>query len=248
MKLFDCDAIKHFPNLVYVDISKNAIEDISPLSHLLAMTHLDARYTHTTSISFHCKVSYLKVIPYSNNKIASLENFAPPLCSFSNSWSTGNKAIGSVLIYANFSNNKISSLDGMSSHPFIECLLLAHNEIASMEGIGPLKNLQVLDLSHNKLTEISDLSGLYIQELSLKGNSLAVLTGLEELPRLRSLDISENHVNSLDPLSKCIELSYLDSYGNDIAKIEDFFVLKSCLNLRKLLGLRNRASEIPSYR
>ena len=153
-----------------------------------------------------------------------------------------------MLIYANFSRNKISDLQGLIDHPFLECALLSHNAISSMEGLIHLRNLQVLDLSFNNLSTILPLAGLQIQELNLKGNEISDLSGLEELPRLRSLDICCNKVVDLTPLSKCVELSYLDIAENSVANVEDFFVLKTCTNLRKMLALRNRASETPSYR
>jgi hypothetical protein len=226
LKLFDCAALKDFPNIVYADISKNAIQDISPLSSVLAMTHLDA----------------------SKNEIPTLRNFAPPLCSKENSWADGKQSVGSMLIYANLANNKISDLEGISDHPFLECLLLGHNAISSMEGLMPLRNLQVLDLSYNSLASILPLAGLQIQELNLEGNEIKDLTGLEVLPRLRSLNVCDNLVTDLEPLSLCAELSYLDVSGNKITQMETFFVLKSCVNLRKLLGLRNRASDKLTYR
>lgn len=43
MQLIDCTALKDFPNLVYVNISNNSITDISPLQHMAALSHLDAR-------------------------------------------------------------------------------------------------------------------------------------------------------------------------------------------------------------
>lgn len=44
MKLVNCEALIDFPNIVYMDISKNAIQDISVLQHITALSHLDARY------------------------------------------------------------------------------------------------------------------------------------------------------------------------------------------------------------
>lgn len=117
-----------------------------------------------------------------------------------------------------------------------------------MIGLQSLHNLQVLDLSFNELTSIEALSGLQIQELNLKGNKIIDLTGLHELPRLRSLDVCSNQVADLTPLSKCLELSYLDIAENKVESVEDFFVLKTCTNLRKLLALRNKASQVLSYR
>lgn len=184
----------------------------------------------------------------SQNEIHTLQNFAPPLCSADHAWKEGAKAIGSTLIFANFSNNKITNLKGLVDHPYIECLLLGHNSISSMEGLMPLRNLQVLDLSFNDLSSVGHFNGLQIQELNLRGNSICDLNGIEELPRLRSLDIRSNQVSDLTPLSKCVELSYLDIGDNKIKTLEDFFVLKTCSNLRKLLALQNVASEALSYR
>ena len=71
-------------------------------------------------------------------------NFAPPKCSEKDAWPTGKHAIGSMLVRANLSHNKIQVLNDLSHHSYLECLLLSYNKINQIRGMQELRYLQVI--------------------------------------------------------------------------------------------------------
>eukprot|EP01041_Mallomonas_annulata_P000517 gene517-993_t len=221
------DAIRNFPLLMYVDVSNNSIKDLSPLENLPTLVQIKA----------------------SHNNLEDCLDFAPPKCSEENSWSSGQCAVGSMLVRADLSHNNIGNLKkDISHHPFLECLLLSHNKISSLNGFQDLRYLQVLDLSYNKIIEITGLDSLPIQELNLRGNSITKLDGLTNLPYLSSLDISENNISCLAPLENCVQLHYLNIRSNKIEIIKQVIFLRELSWLREFLMDGNPASLKYFYR
>lgn len=222
--LRNIDSIKNFPLLMYVDISDNEVPDLEILHYLPTLIQLNAR----------------------NNKITKCLNFAPPKCTPDNSWSSGDKAIGSMLVRADLSFNEIQHLDDLAHHPFLECLLLINNKITAINGLQSLRYLQVLDLSRNKITQIIGLDSLPIQELNLSGNLLTSLEGLSELPYLSSLDVSDNQIAVLSPLASCVQLHYLDVHANKVEQIRQVEFLRDLPWLR-ILNLMDTPASLKHY-
>ena len=82
----------------------------------------------------------------SNNNIKDCISFSPKLCTSENAWSSGDKAIGSILSFVNLNYNKIEKIGDLSHHKLIEILLLSRNSIYNIEGISNLKYLKVFSL------------------------------------------------------------------------------------------------------
>ena len=224
----DINILSKYRQLMYLDISDNAIVDLSVLSNMSALTQLKAQ----------C------------NQIDKCLNFSPPLCHADNAWSSGHQAIGSLLASIDLSNNKITGIDDLSKHTYLEILLLSKNLVSKINGLGSLKNLKVLDLSYNKIERIDGLSGLNIQELNLRGNIIKEISNLDSihLPQLSVLDIAENRIKSLKPLEACEKLSFLDVRDNRLELLRQVEFLADLQFLEVLMFLGNPASEKPYYR
>lgn len=224
----DINILRQYKHLMYLNISGNEIEDLSPLSDVTALTQLVAR----------------------NNRVSRCVGFFPKCCRPGNAWSTGDKAIGSILSSLDLGNNLISVIDGLDEHVFIEVLLLGKNLISKIDGLQALKNLRVLDLSYNKISRMENLQGLPIQELNLKGNQISDISGvgLSELPRLSVLDLSENKIKSLTPLQFSTNLEQLDLRNNKISMIRQLELLEQLSFLQVLLLHGNPCAGKSFYR
>jgi len=213
---------------MYLDISDNAIVDLSVLSGMPALTQIKAN----------------------ENQIDKCLDFSPPFCRKDNAWSSGHQAIGSLLSSADLSDNKIAEIGDISRHKYLEILLLSKNLITKIAGVSTLMNLKVLDLSYNKIKAIHGLSGLNIQELNLRGNLIEEISnlGTDHLPRLCVLDIAENRIKSLKPLEACENLSFLDVRDNQMEFLRQVEFLVELKFLEVLMLLGNPASKKPFYR
>jgi len=198
------DILANYPNLMYVDVSSNKISDLRVLELLPTLVELNASW----------------------NDLTNCLDFAPALCDSDNAWSQGDLAVGSMLTLANFSHNRISRLNDLDRHPFLETLLLSHNSIERIQGLQSLAYLQVLDLSYNRISVIEGLDGLRLQELNLEGNQLESADGLAKLVNLSVLNISHNKIRSLYPLRLCNKLLKLEAGYNDIQVIKQALFLR----------------------
>lgn len=226
--IVDINVLTKYTQLMYVDISDNAIMDLSVLSGMSALTQLKAR----------------------DNQIDKCLDFCPPFCEKDNAWSSGHQAVGSLLSSADLRNNKIADIGDISRHTYLEILLLGKNLISKIDGVSCLMNLKVLDLSYNKIKTIDGLSGLNIQELNLRGNMIEEISNLgsNHLPRLSVLDIAENRIKSLKPLEACEKLSFLDVRDNQLEFLRQVEFLLDLQFLEVLMLLGNPASKKPFYR
>lgn len=213
---------------MYLNLSNNSIEDLSPLSSLSTLIELNANH----------------------NSLTTCLDFSPPLCTTNNSWSTGSTSLGSLLVNVDLSYNLIDDMYDTiyQYHPFLEVLLLAHNSIPVIKGLQTLQYLQVLDLSYNNITYISGLDSLPLRELNLTGNSIQTLHGIENIPSLQVLSIGYNKISCLAPLKYCVNLTYLNIQNNNITIIRQIEYLKNLSWLQTLIMIDNAASHKPFYR
>lgn len=222
----DISALTNFPNLMYINLAENSVEDLSPLASIPGLAELDV----------------------SKNKLRSCLDFAPKRCTTATAWSTGQKAVGSMLTVADVSENCIANMDDLTPHQFLECLMLRGNIISKISGLQNLRYLQVLDLSYNRINRIEGLNGLYIMELNLEGNFLIDLNGLQGLSRLSVLNIANNRIRSLGPLSECAALHNVDVRNNEIAIIRNVEFLSELSFFRYLDLTGNPCCEKQFYR
>jgi len=230
--LTDLSALAQFPHVMYVNVAGNAVEDLAPLAALPGLVELDV----------------------SDNALTSCLDFCPPHCTATHAWSTGHKAVGSMLTVANAAGNRIADMGeartGLAArHPFLECLVLRGNRIERVTGLAGLRFLQVLDLSRNRLRRIEGLDGgLPLVELNVAGNHLTELGGLQQLPRLSVLNVAHNYVRSLGPLGDCSQLHHVDARGNLVEHVRQTEFLADLQWLHHVLLTGNPCCAKPYYR
>lgn len=153
-----------------------------------------------------------------------------------------------MLTLADLSHNSIPRIGELSTHRFIECLLLSHNDISKIEGLSSLRFLQTLDLSYNNISQIEGLDSLPIRELNVSHNRLSSLQGLTALPCLSALDASDNLISSLSPLQQCPHLNYVNVSNNKLEHIRQVEFLLETQWLHVLLMKDNPCSAKEHYR
>jgi Leucine-rich repeat (LRR) protein len=224
--LEDVSLLSSYPNLMYLNLSKNSIENVLVLKELPTLVQLNL----------------------SNNKITECLDFTLDLCNKDKKWSQGDTSIGSMLTNVNLGFNNISTLNSLAHHPFLEVLMLNNNNIVDINGLSSLKFLRVLDLSNNSIKTTIGLDSLQIQELNLSGNCIADLSLLDTCPKLSSLDVSNNNIRTLSPLLKCGQLMWLNASNNQIELIRQCDFLSELNWLNTLLLSGNPCSLKQFYR
>lgn len=120
-------------------------------------------------------------------------------------------------------------------------------------------NLRVLILDYQQITDLSPLTNLPLEYLSLTGNQVSNLNPLSSMTNLQVLDLGENPVRSVEALDELTALQEVTLEATGITSVDvfegssiqslnvrgawitDFSPLESCPNLTRLI-----AGELPS--
>uniref|UniRef100_A0A8D2NDY4 Leucine rich repeat containing 23 n=1 Tax=Zonotrichia albicollis TaxID=44394 RepID=A0A8D2NDY4_ZONAL len=118
--LTDISLLEHFIHLRYVDLSKNKLKDLAPLSSLTQLLWLKVDRNLLTSASMQ-ELPYLQVISFDRNRIVDFEGITHPL-----------------LTNLSLKDNKIETVLGLShDHLFsLQVLELRGNKMSTTAGLG----------------------------------------------------------------------------------------------------------------
>ncbi|NWX36342.1 LRC23 protein, partial [Notiomystis cincta] len=223
--LTDISLLERFIHLRYVDLSKNKLKDLSPLSSLTQLLWLKVDENLLTSASMQ-ELLYLQVISFDHNHIEDLEGITHPLLA---TLSLKENKIQTMLGLSHdqlFSlqvlelrGNKIKTTAGLGVSK-LKKLYLAHNTICSLEGLEEFNQLETLHLRNNKLEALDGFSKSMkcLQYLNLRSNGIRSFQEVEKLqvlPMLQELVLMDNPCAEepdyrLEVLSRLPRLQRLD--------------------------------------
>ncbi|XP_064097474.1 nischarin-like isoform X1 [Macrobrachium nipponense] len=151
--------------------------------------------------------------------------------------------IWALLTDVDVSFNEISKIDdSITLAPNIEKLNLSNNKLSSIDSLTSLPHLVSLNLSSNLFSELDEMHTKLgnVVELNLSQNNLKSLKGLGKLYSLTSLNVSTNNILEIVEVSHISRLPCLETLiitGNPVATVVDYRT--------KVLELfSQRASEI----
>ncbi|GFR81462.1 leucine-rich repeat-containing protein 23 [Elysia marginata] len=201
-EITDIEILQSFIHLRYVDVSKNALRDISPLSALTHMLTLKADENLLTTAKLD-EMPFLQVASFSHNRITTTEGINHPLLEHLNLNNNRIKEVTGLdatkltrLHTLELRGNKLESTDGIYL-PCIKNLFLAANVIRRIEGMSRLTGLTTLHLRDNQLESLEGFSDSQklLQYINLRNNlvtSVKEPAKMKVLPMLRALVLSGN--------------------------------------------------------
>ncbi|NXP65230.1 LRC23 protein, partial [Chloropsis cyanopogon] len=223
--LTDISLLERFIHLRYVDLSKNKLKDLAPLSSLTQLLWLKVDGNLLTSASMQ-ELPYLQVISFDRNCILDLEGITHPLLA---NLSLKENKIQTVLglnhdqLFSlqvlELRGNQIKTTAGLGVSK-LKKLYLAKNIICSLEGLEEFEQLETLHLRDNKLEALDGFSDSMkcLQYLNLRSNGIKSFQEVEKLqvlPMLQALVLMENPCAEepnyrLEVLSRLPQLQRLD--------------------------------------
>ncbi len=186
----DCnEAARILSNLTELNLNRNKITDITPLSALTNLTSLNLYCNQITDITGLSTLTNLTSLTLSENQITDI---------------TGLSALAN-LTYLNLYHNQITDITGLSALANLTHLNLSSNQITDITGLSALANLTRLILSSNQITDITGLSALTnLTALELNNNQITDISGLSALTNLTYLNLENNQITDLNLSSELI--------------------------------------------
>ncbi len=140
------------------------------------------------------------------------------------------------------SMNEITSLEPLSSCVSLKQLECYLNQIKSLEPLSNCTNLQKINITRNPITSLEPLSNcINIFDLRCCFNSITSLDPLSKYTNLKIFFCNNNEITSLEPLSNCLSLEMLFCQHNQIKSLK---TMKKCINLRLLDCRNNQISSL----
>ncbi|KRW98777.1 hypothetical protein PPERSA_03912 [Pseudocohnilembus persalinus] len=207
-----------YKHLRHLDISGNALTDISLVTDLQFLTTLNCSKNQIPSLSVFNPEADEPILPYlqfldlSGNKIQILENIK----------------IGRLRKLV-LNENEIVTAQGFEGHPTLEYLEIKQNKVKNLQGFINMPNLKELNLEENEITHFRDLRDLpKLQKVILAKNKIKKIKApLPYLPSMTYLSLAENEITQFPEVLSLAHLTTLNSIalqGNDIQDVEDIKV------------------------
>ncbi len=207
-----------FVSVDSINLSGNTqITDLSPLSELRDLKHLDISNTAIADLSPISNVTLLESL--------NLEN-TPTSTTFFIKYSDRLK-------YLNLSGTQVESIGELLNLKNLVTLKLEQaNQIQSFAVLNEFKNLTELNLSSSGFNNIENIKDLVkIERLDISQNTMINFSLLSNLSSLKYLDVAVSNIQDLTPIQNLGKLEFLDITST---KVADLSPLENLSGLKKV--------------
>lgn len=234
-------------NLQQLDLTGNAISDLTPLQHLTQLTDLslrlnkadqlpdlaklgqvpiqqlnlvgDAYGTAPQQLAGLSQLTQLQSLKLVNSKLTTLPPLAPT----------------APLTTLDLSGNKLTDVTGLANFPLLTTLSLGSNQIADWRPVANLNHLTSLTTGNNPQTNISvlqrltQLKKLNLSQLGMTNQDLKLVTNMTSLQDL-AIDFNGT-ISDLSPLAGLKQLTDLDFSKDAVSDLSPLAGLTQLANL-----------------
>ena len=258
--LSNVEFLYQLPNLTFLSLGEDAVEDISPISTL---THLKSLYLSRGVLEDQDMKNISRLtglVHFGADALGWDDGLQSPLEDLSFlrnltdlediSLDFNDVEIGALTPLENLDNLRSLSLEGafftsdsdyrtLSKLTGLRDLNLKGNSIVDIDIISKFTNLEILNLSNTYLKDVHFLSNFTkIERLDLSENSIEDIQSLSKLVHLKSLSLSGNlKFSNLSPLQSCEELEELDigwTAVTDVSALQGLPLKKICIKDKTL--------------
>ena len=240
LTLFDCSlssiaGLANASRIVTLDLSNNAIRDLSPLSFMDTLTTLNISNNAVTNLSALSALQKLSALDVSYNSLSSIAPLAT--CSSLSVLVANNNQISEIPLFNNptvlteltISNNRLSNVDILTNYTSLLDLGISYNQLTDISALGAMNHLRTIDFSHNNISVIPTWgkdSVMVVVDGSF--NQISSVSALKGLPYLNQVILDYNNISNVNPLADCHKLVQVDIYGNpvkNVSKLKDMSVI-----------------------
>lgn len=186
------DWLSLYPSIRNCDLSDNLLRDISTVTHMKYLQHLDVsnnKIENMDILFLEGQLRFLGDINLSKNKIKKLTKIICPR-----------------LYRLNLDENQIYSLEEFNGHDKLEVIYLRKNKLTNLRGLSNCKSLKIIYVNENQLTTFNtDISNLpNLKKINFKLNPIEKIEELNELPMLEQLNFKETQLADKDNVFKLL--------------------------------------------
>ncbi|OJJ23599.1 hypothetical protein BKI52_04350 [marine bacterium AO1-C] len=226
----DLTAISHLEHLTHLNLSYNYIKNLAPLKKLSKLQELVIYYNEIQDISALNSLRRLQILILNLNNIEDIT----PLRYLINL-----KTLALLI-------NNIQDLSVFNHLRQLQVLDLSDNNLSDLSALSNLRQLEVLYIMSNKIKDLDALRNLtQLRHLGARNNKIQNIDGLEKLDNLTNINLWENQIKSINPISQLKKLESLDLRDN---KIQDIHALKDLKRLQHLNLNTNQLWDISSIK
>lgn len=188
-----------------VNLSHNALDDLAALSALTSITSLDVSYNNLTSLSPLTSLVSLKKLVAGNNAVTEIGGFEKL----------------TALTEADLSDNTIGSIAALGSCTELTKLNVSNNALTDISQLSGLNKLTDLNFSNNKITKLPQFSkDCALVNIDGSYNKLDTLAPLGGLKKLNNVFMDYNTgVSSVKALADCPMLIQVNVYGTKVTQV-----------------------------
>ena len=217
----DLSALSGLSNLTHLNLDYSTITDISPLSSLTNLRHLSLSDTHVRDLSpltGLARLTHLRLIGTNTTDVSplsSLTNLTTLVLSHNGIEDVSPLSNLTSLTELNFWENRIEDISPLSGLTDLTVLGLGLNNVSDISALSSLTNLTELWLNDNNIADISPLTGLTnLTHLRLQFNNITDISALSSLTNLQVLNLASNSITDISPLSGFTNLQDFDLRNN----------------------------------
>lgn len=185
--LTDISFLANFPKLTRLNISYNAIDDVSPVGQLVELRHLGLAELNNLNLSFLTNLNKLTMLDISSANVTDIS------------------ALGSLNSLTNLfaSNNKIEDISVLSNLTALQFLNLKNNRIVDISSLEGLLNPYSINLDNNLITDLSVFSSAnQIAYLYLRYNPITDISPLFNLVSYSNVYLSGDSFVSCEQIEE----------------------------------------------
>ncbi len=203
--------ITALPALTYLDLSDNAIGDISTLANMTALEEVNLAQNAITNPAPLSGLANLKKLDLSSNKLSSISALSS--CT--------------ALTDLDVSGSGLTDLSPVGKLTALHSLRAHHNALTNVDALSACTALEEVDVSHNQITSLGGLSGIdTLRELDFSYNLVTSIPNLGEGSELVKIVGDNNQVTDISALAGSSFLNYVFlDYNPDLS---DISALTSC--------------------
>jgi len=197
--------IEHCKNLEFLGMQLQKISDISPLSGLKKLTHIDLdQNLRIRDLNPLSGLTELRHLNLEKNKIVGIT----PLANLTE------------LIYLNIKGNPVRDISVVSNMKKMQQFWMCDSQTNDISGVAGLNDLSLLWVSSCRVKDITPIKNLTkLRTIYFTDNQIVDISPLKRLTDLEYIDLDKNQIVDVSPLEKLVKIRRLNLWYNRITDI-----------------------------